>query len=102
MINNEININEGYKNNLKSLQKFILVKYDQDTSIIPNETAFFGYFDRDKNIVPLVFSNLYQQDKLGLKSMHENGQLVFIIAPGAHLDLDENWFVQNILPYLRN
>ena len=49
-----------------------------------------------------MLSNLYQLDMLGLKSMDENGQLVFLTAPGAHLDLDEIWFVQNILPYLRN
>ncbi|XP_070492357.1 palmitoyl-protein thioesterase 1-like [Chironomus tepperi] len=102
LINNEIELNEGYRNNLKSLQKLVLVKYDQDTSIVPNESAFFGYFDRNKNIVPLLFSNLYKLDLLGLKSMHENGQLVFLTAPGAHLDLDENWFVENILPYLKN
>ncbi|KAL7042970.1 hypothetical protein ACKWTF_001348 [Chironomus riparius] len=101
-INNELEINEGYRNNLKSLQKLILVKYDQDTSIVPNESAFFGYFDSDKNVVPLVLSNLYQLDKLGLKSMDENGKLVFLTAPGAHLDLNEIWFVENILLYLRN
>lgn len=79
-----------------------MVKYEQDSSIIPNDSSFFAYYDIFKNIVPLQASNLYYHDKLGLRAMDENQQLVFLTSPGSHLELVENWFAKNIVPFLKD
>lgn len=51
-------------------------------------------------IEPLQNSLLYTDDRLGLRDMEANGQLVFVESPGNHLQFTEPWFVQHILPVL--
>lgn len=103
VINNENEINSDYVKNLEALEKLVLVKYEEDIWIIPKESSWFGYFDKQSNIVPLVNLDIYKSDRLGLKSMNENGKLVFLAAPKDHLSKDdEPWFEENIVPYFRN
>ncbi|KAG5674500.1 hypothetical protein PVAND_004462 [Polypedilum vanderplanki] len=103
IINNEKDtIITDYAENLKALERFVMVKYESDEAIIPNESTFFGYWSEQKTLIRLEESELYKRDKLGLKAMNENGQLVFLVSPGGHLELNEEWFVDNILQYLIN
>lgn len=45
---------------------------------------------------------LYTEDRLGLREMNEKGKLIFLTAPNAtHLEMDEEWFVENILIHLK-
>lgn len=87
--------------NLKSLKKLVLVKYEEDVGVVPNESTWFGYYNYASQTVPLEDLPLYKQDRLGLKAMKENDQLVFLTSPLGHLKLDEPWFIDNIIPYLK-
>lgn len=98
-INNDKEINPDYSDNLASLKKFVLVKYLDDKSIIPNESAHFGYLDGGKTIEMEKTPN-FIEDRLGLRAMKESGKLVFLNSPGTHLELHPNWFVENIIPHL--
>lgn len=102
VINNEKEINPDYVKNLQRLKKLVLVKYENDIGVVPRESCWFGYFDKNEQIVPLLDLELYKSDRLGLKAMNENGNLDFLLAPGKHLHLDESWFVGNIVPFFRN
>jgi palmitoyl-protein thioesterase len=43
------------------------------------------------------------QDWLGLRAMDEAGKLVFLSVDGDHLQLDPDWFVENIVNgFLKN
>jgi palmitoyl-protein thioesterase len=78
------------------------VKYEKDQSIIPNESTHFGYWDVKRKPIRLEEMELYTEDRLGLKEMNENGKLIFLTAPNAtHLQMNEEWFVENILRYLK-
>lgn len=88
-------------NNLKALRKLILVKYADDIGVVPNESTWFGYYDKDMKSQQLEELEIYKQDKLGLKSMKESGKLIFLTAPLGHLRLYEPWFMQNIVPLLK-
>jgi palmitoyl-protein thioesterase len=103
LINNVNEINFDYVKNLQSLEKLVLVKYEKDQAIIPNESTHFGYWDVNRNSIQLEQSDLYTHDRLGLREMKKNGQLIFISCPNAtHLELNEEWFVEEIiLPYLK-
>lgn len=101
IINNEKAINSEYAENLKALHKLILVKYEDDIGVVPNESTWFGYYDADGNTIPLEDLPLYKEDKLGLKSMKEGGKLIFLTSPLGHLKLDETWFISTIIPYLK-
>lgn len=100
-INNENEINYEYIDNLKSLKKFVLVMYEDDVGVFPKESTWFGYIDKDSNTIPLEQLELYKEDRLGLKSMKESGKLIFLTSPLGHLKLDENWFIDNIVPLLK-
>lgn len=101
VINNENEINSEYVENLKSLKKFVLVMYEDDVGVVPKESTWFGYIDKDSNSIPLEELELYQQDRLGLKWMNENQQLFFLRSPLGHLKLNATWFVDNIVPLLK-
>lgn len=100
VINNENEINPDYIGNLKSLKKLVLVKYEDDIGVVPKESTWFGYYDRDEKVIPMEELEIYKSDRLGLKSMKENGKLILLTAPLGHLKLDEAWFIAHIIPLL--
>lgn len=78
ILNNVKEINFDYIKNLQSLEKLVLVKYQLDQSVIPNESTFFGYWDLNRKAIQLEETTLFVDDRLGLRSMKENGQLIFL------------------------
>lgn len=73
----------------------------KDLSVIPNESTHFGFSDRSGRSMKLEETDLFQKDRLGLKKMKEDGKLLMLDAPMEHLELDESWFKQNIIPILK-
>ena len=43
-INNELEINESFKTNLQKLENFVMVKFLQDSMVVPKESSHFGYY----------------------------------------------------------
>lgn len=98
-INNELHINQTYKTNLQKLQSMVLVKFANDTIVWPRETEWFGFYTPGQatEIQNLEESDLYREDRLGLKILHESGKVHFLSVPGNHLQFGESWFVDNII-----
>lgn len=101
VINNEKDFNANYVLNLNNLRRIILVKYEHDSAIIPNESTWFGYYDSHKKEFPMEQTKVYQEDRLGLETLKNSGRLIRLMSAGSHLELKEDWFVQEILPYLK-
>lgn len=101
VINNENEYNANYVKNLHSLRRLVLVKFMKDVSLIPNESSWFGYYDRSGRSYSLEESDLYQKDRLGLQLMKKEGRLIRLESPMEHLGLNEEWFRSNIIPILR-
>lgn len=101
MINNENHYNADYVKNLQSLRRLVLVKYKDDVSLIPSESSWFGYYNNESKILTMEETELYQNDKLGLRQMNDEGKLIRIESPLEHLQLDESWFRENIIPILK-
>lgn len=101
IINNEKIVNPEYAKNLQRLRRLVLVKYMRDNSVIPNESTQFGFKDGYGRVINLEDTELYQKDKLGLKKLKEEGRLMMLDAPLAHLDLDEQWFRENLIEILK-
>jgi len=102
-INNEgPNKNETYKQNLLSLSKFVMVKFNQDSMVIPRESEWFGWYENgnDKVAIPLQQTALYTEDWIGLKQLDADGKLVFIQTDGDHLQFTWGWFQTNIEPFI--
>ncbi|XP_033200097.1 palmitoyl-protein thioesterase 1 [Bombus vancouverensis nearcticus] len=98
-INNERYINETYKENLQRLRTMVLVKFTNDTIVKPTETEMFGFYKPGQGslIQTLEQSDLYREDRLGLKMLHDSGRIHFLNVHGNHLQFTEDWFVDNII-----
>lgn len=104
-INNENQINEGYKESLLSLENMVLVQFLKDEMIVPRESSLFGFFasGQTKEIVPLEQSSLYLEDRLGLRQLDKTGRLHQMKIPGTHLRYEIKWFLDEIASvYLNN
>lgn len=91
------------KARLIKLNKFVMVKFLNDTMVQPRISSHFGWYKsgQDKVTVPLNETMLYAQDWLGLKQVDEAGKLVFLDSPGDHLQFTDEYFVKEIIPYLQ-
>jgi palmitoyl-protein thioesterase len=103
-INNGNTLNEDYRQRVLALNKFVMVKFENDTVVVPRESEWFGFYapGQDEQIETLQETELYQKDLLGLKELDERGDLVFLQTPGEHLQFTFDWFDANVLPYLNN
>ncbi|KAM6899209.1 palmitoyl-protein thioesterase 1 [Xenentodon cancila] len=102
-INQERGINETYRKNLQQLEKFVMVKFLNDTMVDPVASEWFGFLraGQAKEMETLQESELYKQDRLGLAAMDKAGKLVFLATAGDHLQFSRDWFIANLLPFLR-
>uniref|UniRef100_A0A146L3N2 Palmitoyl-protein thioesterase 1 n=1 Tax=Lygus hesperus TaxID=30085 RepID=A0A146L3N2_LYGHE len=101
-INNERNVNSTYKQGLTALEKLVLVKFADDTMVIPKESSWFGFYTpgQGTTITDLQQSSLYIEDRLGLQEMDRDGKIDFLTSPGDHLRFTREWFINNIYKYL--
>jgi palmitoyl-protein thioesterase len=111
-INNELSDkNETYKENLASLENFVLIMFTEDTTSIPKESAWFGseappeemQFPPDddqrvivstsseKAIIPMWMHPIYTEDWIGLRRLDLEGRLVFETCEGEHMHIDRCW-----------
>ncbi|KAG9355598.1 hypothetical protein JZ751_000436 [Albula glossodonta] len=102
-VNQERVVNETYKKNLQSLEKFVMVKFLKDTIVDPVDTEWFGFLKpgQAKETETLQESILYKEDRLGLAEMDKAGKLVFLTSDGDHLQFTREWFNTKLLPYIR-
>lgn len=98
-INQERNYNETYKTNLLKIKNLVLVMFENDTMVEPRETSWFGFYKpgQSKELYTMQESPLYLDDKLGLKTMDQEGRIHFLSVPGDHLQFTEEWFLNVIL-----
>jgi len=103
-INNENSINQTYKNNIMSLQNFVMVKFTEDTMVQPIESEWFGFYviGQDQEVIPLQQTDLYIQDWIGVKTLDQQGKLQFLSVVGDHLQFTDQWFYENMIPLLNN
>lgn len=101
-LNNENVKNKVYVDRLISINQFVMVKFNNDTMVQPVESEWFGFYapGSTDTVLTLQETELYQTDQLGLKSMDQRGQLVFLATDGDHLQFSDQWFIDNIIPYL--
>lgn len=98
-INNEKVVNEEYRTNLMKLDNFVMVKFLEDSMVVPRESEWFGFYapGQDVEVLPLQQTQLYLEDRLGLKEMDEAGKLNFLSVDGDHLNFSDEWFLQEIV-----
>ena len=92
--------NNSYKEKFSALEKVVLIKFAEDSMIIPKETAWFQFFDENKNVVDLVESDFYKQDFIGVKKLNEEKKIEFITIEGNHLQFTQDDIEKYMIPAL--
>ncbi|KFX90359.1 hypothetical protein O988_08246 [Pseudogymnoascus sp. VKM F-3808] len=88
-INNERELkNEGYKENLKTLENFVMYLFDEDVTVVPKESAWFAEVN-GTDVTPLKERSIYTENWLGLKELDEAGKLKFLTVNGGHMRLND-------------
>ncbi|KAK9788665.1 hypothetical protein SCARD494_09682 [Seiridium cardinale] len=88
-INNErVLKNTTYAKNLAKLDNFVMYMFEDDTVVIPKETAWFEEVIGEESI-PLRARKLYTEDWLGLRELDRKGGLKFRTTPGDHMRLSD-------------
>ena len=98
-INNERTKNLDYINRLQKLKSFVMVKFMNDTIVVPRESQWFGFYKpgQDVELQTLEDSDLFIKDKLGLQQMKTDGKLIYLATEGNHLQFKTEWFIENII-----
>lgn len=105
-INNEGALKkDSYKANLASLERLVLIKFKYDFVVVPNDSSWFAYYPwgslNRSEILPMNQTQLYKQDWIGLKSLDEQGKIVFKECPAMHMKFTMTYFKNEVLiPYL--
>lgn len=82
--------NSVYKARLTTLQKFVMVVFEDDTTVIPKESGWFAEVNRTSGKVTLLRERkIYREDWIGLKTLDEKSALVFESMEGDHMQLDD-------------
>lgn len=94
--------NTSAKTNLQKLNKFVMVKFLNDTMVEPRESEWFGFYaPNSKTVLKMEDTDLYQDDLLGLAEMNKAGKLTFLATIGDHLQFTKEWFIKHLMPYIK-
>lgn len=98
--NQENGVDEVEVGRIRALEAMVLVKFTKDTMVLPAESEWFGFFEDGslEKVVPA--KKLAVWKNLGLEYLNEQGRLHFLSTVGDHLQFTDEWFVENIVPFL--
>jgi len=102
-INQEGTVKLEYKQNLMRVSNITFVMFNKDTMVVPKESEWFGFYKpgQDKELMTLQESDLWKEDKLGLKEMDSQGRLSFLKIEADHLRVPEAFWSDEIIPRLK-
>jgi palmitoyl-protein thioesterase len=89
-VNNENELKkEAYKERLGALERFVMVVFEGDETVVPKESGWFAEVNETSGVVtPLREREIYRGDWIGLRALDEKGGLVFEGVPGKHMELE--------------
>lgn len=88
-VNNERLLkNVTYKENMSKLANFVMYMFEDDTTVVPKETAWFEEVNGTET-TPLRARPIYTQDWIGLRALDRKGGLHFRSITGEHMELSE-------------
>ncbi|KAI8833895.1 Alpha/Beta hydrolase protein [Chytridium lagenaria] len=100
--NNEVpdRRNVTFKKNLASLEKFVLIKFSEEETVVPAESSWFGYYDENMVMIPMREQPIYKEDWIGIRELDEQGKLIFLEAEGRHMGFSREFFEGILVNYL--
>ena len=99
-INNEIGRSVKYERNILSLNSMVLIEFEDDDVLDPKESAQFGFYNEQGIVVKLEDQEYYQRNSLGLKTLMQDGKLLFKSLPRQHMKFTLQEFKEIVEEYL--
>lgn len=99
--NNEVHYSEDRKEAWKHLNNALFIQWSEDQTVIPKESAHWGQYDENFEVVHRYETNLYRQDLIGIKFLEDNLKANYIEFPGDHMNFNFTQINQFVLPVLR-
>lgn len=75
---------EEAKKRFENLEKLVLIQFDQDTTLVPKQSAHFGEVT-DSGTVGYEHTRLYKQDLIGLRKLHQEKKVDFYNVNDDHM-----------------
>lgn len=104
-LNNEVKTSSSprYKRNFENLEKMVLIGGPDDEVIIPWQSAHYGYYNSDLDVVLMKDQQVYKENLFGLKTLDEAGKItVCTYSDVYHTNWIRNYTVYEncIKPYI--
>ena len=97
-LNNERDFDQKSKDRFMNIEKLILIKFNQDTMIIPKETAWFqAYKPGTTDVIPMDQTDLYLNDLIGLKYLDQNSKVYKYSVEADHLQISREELIQYVI-----
>lgn len=82
--------NATYKENLTTLERFVMFMFADDQTVVPKETAWWADVNTTSGVVTkLQDTKGYKEDWLGLRTLDKQGKLEFLTIPGEHMRFED-------------
>jgi palmitoyl-protein thioesterase len=104
-INNEGEmINKTYRENLISVNRYVLVKAERDQVVLPPESEWHGYhpWGEMSKVLTMLETDDFKEDRIGLKTLYDNQRMVMIKTSGGHLQFNRDFWSEYIMPFFHN
>jgi palmitoyl-protein thioesterase len=92
--------NQTYKEKFSNLEKVVLIKFSEDTMIIPKETAWFQFYDSAHQVQDIKETDFYKQDYIGFRKLAEENKIIFNTIEGNHLQFSDDDIDNLMIPAL--
>jgi palmitoyl-protein thioesterase len=97
--------NALYKQHLVTLNRFVMIMFENDTIVVPRISEYFGSYKLGSysETLNMTQSDIYIEDWIGLKVLNEAGRIVFLKTPGEHMRFTMQYLHDAVIvPYLTN
>jgi palmitoyl-protein thioesterase len=101
-VNNENEIDEVAYEKFSSLNAVFLGKFEKDTMIYPPSTAWFEELQPDGSIKAFNETDIFLNDRIGLKKLYEEDKITFHAFPGDHLQFSYEDIDEYVIPVLQS
>ena len=94
-MNNEREVkNSKYKANMKSLDRFVMYIFEDDTTVVPKESGWFTEVNATTGeFTKLQDRKIYLEDWIGLRWLDEEHRLEFRSTEGSHMTLSNKLLI---------
>jgi hypothetical protein len=104
LIDNKLSVGPKNKYMCKLNRGLDLIAFGDDDTIVPNISAFFGFWDfKGQNPVPYTQTDLYKNDWIGLKILDQKNLITFHTIPKKfHMSIPYNFTKNEFLNIVNN